>query len=231
MTRLAILLMLLGPAGDSDLVAEAFEQFERGDYDDALDTIDRAMETNSDPNLLYARASILEKLERHEDAIDGYERFLATGPNREQAEKAYERIQVCRKAIEANDEKHEEVPVPQPPVTDGAPAPVRKDAQGEPAPRQRMWHRDPFGGLLLGTGSALRVAGGVLLGGGASRRLGADGGSTEDEFRQDLQSSTTMQLTGIAVAVTGGLLVGGAALRYVSVKRASMGPEGLAIRF
>lgn len=231
MTALALMLVLLGPATGGDLVEESFEHFERGEFDEALETIDRAIEGDSDPELLFARGFLLENLQRYEEAIIDYERYLATGPKREKAEKAYERIQVCRRALEAKDETQEEVPEPPPPVIDGAPDPVQEGTENEPAPRQRPWHRDPLGGVLLGTGSAMLVAGGILVGVGASRRLGADGGSTENDFRQDLQSSTTLQVTGIAVAVTGGLLVGGAALRYMSVKRARMGPEGLAIRF
>lgn len=230
MTALAVMLVLLGPATGGDLVEESFEHFERGEFDEALETIDRAIEGDSDPELLFARGFLLENLERYEEAIIDYERYLATGPKRDKAEKAYERIQACRKALEAREDEPTAVPDPPPPVIDGAPDPAPDD-EDAPAPQQRPWHRDPLGGVLLGTGSAMLVAGGVLVGVGASRRLDADGGSTEDDFRQDLQSSNTLQITGIAVAVTGGLLVGGAALRYMSVKRASVGPGGLAIRF
>ena len=228
MRSLAIALLLLGPAAEGDLVEEAFAQFERGEYDEALETIDRAIEADSDPELLFARGFLLENLERYDEAIIDYERYLATGPDREKAEKAYERIQACRKAL---DEEEGEVPEPPPPIIDAEPEPPPEEDDHDPRPSKRPWHRDPLGGVLLGTGSAMLVAGGVLVGVGASRRLGADGGATEDDFRQDLQSSTTLQISGIAVAVTGGLLLGGAALRYMSVKRASMSAEGLAIRF
>jgi tetratricopeptide (TPR) repeat protein len=227
--RLALLLVLLAPAAEGDLVAEAFEQFERGEFDQALETIDRAIATNSDPNLLFSRAVLLENLERYDEAIEGYEKFLATGPNRERAGKAYDRIQACRRALEEQEEDADEaVSEPPPPVVEPEPTPDPNDG---PPPQPRPWHRDPLGGVLLGTGSAMLVAGGVLVGVGASRRLAAPDGSTEDGFRQDLRSSTTLQITGIAVAVTGGLLVGGAALRYMKVKRASVGPDGLALRF
>ena len=201
----------------SDAETRANEAYAAGDFEAAIEALEEAYELDPDPRFIFARGSAYQELGRCDDAIVAYEEFLATAPPKDQAQKAYGRIQTCRAELEEEPEPDEPEPIPQPEPEPEPEPPAPADTDG------RRWHRDPIGGALLGTGLAVAATGGALIGVGANRRLGADDGGTEGTFRDDLRSSNTLQGVGIGLAVGGGALVVGAVIRYVLVARRSPG--------
>ncbi len=230
MTPVLALVWALGAPNPDARAAE--EAFDRGDYAAALEALERAYATEPDPRFLFAEGSTLQRLGRHQDAIEAYERFLATGPERELAQKAYARIQECRAALEDPPPASPPAPIapaPEDPVAGdtGPTGPSGPTRDEEPRP----WSKDPVGGVLLASGVALGTAGAVFIAVGARRRDEADTRATEAGFRDALRSSNVLQGVGIGVAVGGGLLLTGAVLRYWKVSRVEPTADGLAVRF
>lgn len=225
MIAVVLALCLLAPA---DPASRAEAHFAAGEYEQAIEALHEAYAIEPDPAFVFAEGSALQELGRHAEAIQAYERFLALAPPKEQAQKAFDRIQVCRAALgEAGSDSPPLDREPEPsPASHAAPPPV---LAREPAPRvpddvppvPRPWHRDVTGGVLLGVGIAVAATGGALVGVGAARHRQADGASTEGSFRTDLRGSVAMQGVGIGLAVTGGALLVGAIVRYAIVRRRS----------
>ena len=139
---------------------------------------------------------------------------LALAAPKEQAQKAFDRIQICRAALDESE------PAPPPRVVASEPEPepeplkpIDRDASTRP------WHRDVVGGVLLGVGLATAATGGALLGVGAGRRTAALDAMTEENFRTDLRGTNALQGTGVALLVTGGALLVGSIVRYAIVRR------------
>ena len=214
-------LCLLAP---NEAAARAEAHFAEGEYEQAIDALHEAYAIEPDPAFVFAEGSALQELGRHAEAIEAYERFLALAPPKDQAQKAFDRIQACRAALGEDEDppsrevEPEPAPTPQPTPSPNAVsepvAPVSDDG-----PVARPWHRDPVGGALLGVGLAVAATGGALVGVGAARHQQADDAASEGSFRTDLRGSVAMQGVGIGLAVTGGALLVGAIVRYAIVRR------------
>ncbi|MEM6994401.1 MAG: hypothetical protein AAF721_28055 [Myxococcota bacterium] len=223
------LLLALALVAPNDPAARAAEFFERGEFEAAIEELDRAYEIEPDPAFIFARGSALGKLGRCDEAIQAYEEFLATSPPKSQAGTAFDRIQECRRQLAEERDEEAMAPAPEPEV-EPEPAP---DPDEPPKTRRASgWARDPLGGVLLGSGIALAATGGALVGVGAQRRERASASATEGDFRGDLRSSNVLQGVGIGLAVAGGGLIVGAVIRYAVVRRATPDAlSGLAFRF
>jgi tetratricopeptide (TPR) repeat protein len=211
-------LLALALAAPNEAAVRAEQHFEAKEYEQAIEALREAYATEPDPAFVFAEGSALQELGRYDEAIEVYERFLALAPPKEQAQKAFDRIQICRAALDESE------PAPEP-----APPPRVVEPEPEPRPSQPIdrdeptlpWHRDVAGGVLLGVGLATAATGGALLGVGAGRRSDALDASTESGFRSDLRGTTALQGTGVALLVTGGALLVGAIVRYTIVRRRS----------
>jgi len=136
MRQLAYLFVLLIPLRVlADPKSEAREHVDRateahkaGDYTTALNELTLAYTLDSRPDLLYAIGQIHVKLGQCAKAITFYERFLATHPERDAADRAIQAIAVCKQR-EANPE-----PIPQKPIADVTPAPAPPLPTPEPPP-------------------------------------------------------------------------------------------------
>jgi hypothetical protein len=210
---ISIVLALALTAPD-DAAQRAERHFAAQEYEQAIAALREAYATEPIPKYVFAEGSALQALGRYEEAIEAYERFLALAPPRDEAQKAFDRIQACRAAID----EHE--PRPKAQTVEPAPEP-------EPPPRaivedavvMRPWHRDVTGGVLLGVGLVAAATGGALLGVGAGRRSAAMNAMTEGDFRTDLRGTTALQGVGVGLLVTGGALLVGAIVRYAIVRR------------
>lgn len=209
------ILLALALAAPNEAAVRAEKHFEAKEYEQAIEALREAYATEPDPAFVFAEGSALQELGRYDEAIEVYERFLALAPPKEQAQKAFDRIQVCRAALDESTAEPEPVPRPEPEPLPSQPQPIDRD---EPA---RPWHRDLAGGVLLGVGLATAATGGALLGVGAGRRNAALDADTESDFRSDLRGTNALQGTGVALLVTGGALVVGAIVRYAIVRRRS----------
>ncbi len=210
------ILLALALVAPNEAAERAERHFAAQEYEQAIAALREAYEVEPDPAFVFAEGSALQALGRWEDAIEAYERFLALAPPKDQAQKAYERIQACRAELGQREPTTEPAPKvePEPETTQPLPAkPIDNDRDARP------WHRDPAGGVLLGIGLATAATGGALVGVGASRRRSAIDAGTEGEFRSDLRGTNALQGVGVALAVTGGALLVGAIVRYAIVRR------------
>jgi len=213
---IALALVVLLCAAPSNEAAERAERhFAAGEYEAAIEALEQAYAIEPDRAFVFAMGSAWQALGECEKAIEQYERFLATLPSAEQAASARERIALCRPRK------------PPPPVVVAPPAsaePVDGDVPPSRPPERkadvgRPWHRDPVGGVLLGLGLAVAVAGTGLEIAGATRRQGADDANDEQAFRRQLRQSNVMQGVGIGLIASGSALVVGAVIRYALVRR------------
>lgn len=211
------ILLALALAAPNEAAVRAEKHFEAKEYEQAIEALRDAYATEPDPAFVFAEGSALQELGRYDEAIEVYERFLALAPPKEQAQKAFDRIQICRAALDESEPESEPDPPPrpEPDPLPSQPQPIDRD---EPT---RPWHRDLAGGVLLGVGLATAATGGALLGVGAGRRNAALDADTESDFRSGLRGTNAMQGTGVALLVTGGALVVGAIVRYAIVRRRS----------
>jgi tetratricopeptide (TPR) repeat protein len=213
------ILLALALAAPNEAAVRAEQHFEAKEYEQAIDALREAYATEPDPAFVFAEGSALQELGRYDEAIEVYERFLALAPPKEQAQKAFDRIQICRAALDESEPAPESAPPPRPePEPDPLPSQPQPIDRDEPT---RVWHRDVAGGVLLGVGLAAAATGGALLGVGAGRRAAALDAGTESDFRSDLRGTNALQGTGVALLVTGGALLVGAIVRYSIVRRRS----------
>lgn len=113
------------------------DAFDQGEYERALDYWRRSYDISHAPELLYNMGTALDRLRRNGEAIDIFSRYLeerADAPNRAEVEA---RLEVLREA--------QAEPEPEPPPTTG--------------PRSIV---GPL--VLIVTGGAAAIAGGVLIG-------------------------------------------------------------------
>lgn len=80
---------------------EAREAYEQGDYERALISYDSAYRIESLPSIWFFRAQCFERLERDDEAIEAYERFLSLAPQDDRAELVTNTLDALRKAREA----------------------------------------------------------------------------------------------------------------------------------
>lgn len=205
------LVAVLAAAPSNDAARRAEQHFAAGEYAEAIDALEEAYANEPDRAFVFAMGSAWQALGDCDKAIEQYERFLATEPPTDQAERTRERIALCRPSK------------PPPPVID-APAhveasPVVMPPPVEDRPEGQQWHRDPAGGVLLGVGLVALAGGTALEILGARRRVRADDAMDEDGFRSRLRQSNALQGAGIGLIATGGSLVVGAVIRYVLVQR------------
>ena len=173
--------------------------YREGRWDDASTAFAAAYEETGDATFLYTRAQAERRAGRCEVAIDLYAKFLATHPPAEAELAARKYSDECRAAL--------------PPPTATVPPPVVTPAavDDDPPPvvdrpPPRPWHRDPAGGILVGTGAAGLVAGAVTIG-LAHREAGRAPDAGDDRDYQDrLDRARRLEIAGGTVLALGSAL-------------------------
>jgi tetratricopeptide (TPR) repeat protein len=187
---------VLAQSADDDEARALYEAgrhaFESGRYDRALEDFQHAYALSPRPQLLYNIGQAADRLRHDEEALDAFERYLASSEVDETLRAQIEgRVAVLRSAIE----RHEAAPSETaPPETRPAPA---------PAP-------DPTAGVaLLVTGGVLAIAGGVMIGLGASENgtlQGAPDASHWSDYAGHLDAANGLAIGGgvaLGVGVVG----------------------------
>lgn len=232
-TATAIVLAALGPSGtppavpeieattqvgeaEPDPAARAGTLFRDGEFAEAAAAFLLAYERTGDPAFLFGRAQALRRAGNCGAAIDVFETFIATEPPEADIRAARDVIEACRSIL-----------------GQGAVAPLEGEAVPEPdepdePPRPRpAWPRDVTGGVLLGSGIAIAIAGGVVYGSGASQ-AGARM-ETEQAYEAREQRVRVLGATGVSLMVSGGALLVGSVVRYVIVARRQRAQGGRAV--
>jgi tetratricopeptide (TPR) repeat protein len=171
--------------------------YQRGGFEDALADFQRAYELSHRYELLYNIGSTFDHLRRDDEAIDAFTRFLAEAPadnpNRQEVER---RIEVMREARARTDV------VPEPEITPEPVAPVAPptSSSADPAP----W-------ILVGVGTAVLIAGAIVLALGVSDQSTVESATAPTRWPDLVDTynrAPILEGVGIAALVVGAVGVG-----------------------
>jgi tetratricopeptide (TPR) repeat protein len=195
-------------AQDPDPAVRAGELFRLGEFEQAAIAFEEAYARSGDPALLFGRAQSLRRAGNCGGAIEVFEQFIATSPPAADVQAANDVIAACR-SILGRDAADSEA---------DAPAPEPTDAPSEPAPAPRRWPRDVAGGVLLGSGLTVTIAGAAIYG-TAFARAAAERRETEQAYEARQRSTRTLAAAGASLMIGGTALLIGSVVRYVIVAR------------
>jgi tetratricopeptide (TPR) repeat protein len=178
-----------------DHLAKVRELYDKGDFGKARDELLAAYQLDARPELLFALGQVELNLGHFDQAIEYYERFIATGPGAEQAALAEQAIGAAR------DRLAEKPAVGSPP----RPPPPRP-------PPHRVWDFADSGLAAVG-GATLLTGAGLLIYGLQSA---GDHSGTLSAYDHRISRSETTQWIGAGCLAAGAIAIGSAVLRWRS---------------
>jgi tetratricopeptide (TPR) repeat protein len=170
------------------LVDAAEDAYRRGDFARARELLLQAYELTPEPALLFPLGQVEFNLGHYKEAIDYYERYLATDPTAEQAALAQQAIGAARMKLAAP-------PPAPPPKLPPPPPPLR------PRPPHREW--DGFDTGLAITGGVAALSSGALFYEGNLH-----------SYNTRVSDAYLARSIAIGSAAAGALAIGGALLRW-----------------
>jgi tetratricopeptide (TPR) repeat protein len=223
MRAVTLLLLVAAPAlaqidPDTEIARRHFERgtehYDAGRYDEAVREFEAAREVRASPAFDYNIARCYDRLERVEEAIAAYRRYLSSGQSDEESAEAAARIAVLRERLARR------APTPPPTVAPPPPAapPPPIAVTSSPPSKRRQW---------LGAGVALGAGGVAFLGAGLGLYLGV--GPEYDRLSQTCAPSCAkdswrgLQATeqaGIALLSIGGALVVADVIIWIAGRKA-----------
>ncbi|MCB9718250.1 MAG: hypothetical protein H6712_30650 [Myxococcales bacterium] len=222
----------VAPEDPAELTRRAEQAFAEGRFEEVVDLAARAYVLTGDPRHLYAQALAERRLGRCREALVLYARLLARVEGDERytvlVQDAHQGIKRCEDDLAAGEPAPASPePAASPPVQ-GHPEPAEPEPPTD-EPRARPVLRDPWGGVLLGTGLGLAAGGGGTLW-ALSRREQRAATRAEDEaiYADAITRAQGLRAGAIVSLAVGGALVTGAVIRYVLVARARRRSEPLA---
>jgi tetratricopeptide (TPR) repeat protein len=201
-TALVIAGLAVATAGRADPVddhvARGRRLYDQGDFLHARDELIAAYQLEPRPELLFALGQIELQLGRFAQAIDDYQRFIATNP-------AADQIALAQQAIGAARARLAEKPAPPPRLDPRPAAPPRPPPQPQP-----RWDDADTGLVTLG-GAIIAIGGGLMYYG--HHRAG-DHGGTLSQYNDRLSSATLAEWSGAGCLAAGAVVLGGGLLRW-----------------
>lgn len=199
-------------ASGDELEAQAIEAYEGGDFAGAAKLFEAAYDANGDPNLLYNIGRVHEEAGKLELAIEYYDRFIhAEGVGLDSRMVASERLSRLRKVlgVEAPPEEPEEPEATEEPPEPKPKPPTQTDDTDDEAEQRRDRGMLIGGTVLLATGGAMAIVGGVM-GGLALRaddrlqtQLLDDPVGTQEQGKRQALTADVLIPVGAAFAVSG----------------------------
>lgn len=189
----AVLAGLIAPAAAraqtaDDHLARVRALYDRRDFAHARDELLAAYRLEPRPELLFALGQVELNIGHFAQAIDYYERFIATNPGADQVALAQQAIGAARARLAEQ------------PAVVGPPRP----------PPHPVWDVEDSGLAALGGATALVGAGLVVYG----YRTGNDRSGTLSEYDDRLSQASVTQWIGAGCVAAGALAIGGAVLRW-----------------
>ena len=215
-----------GPISDEarEHLDQGLENYEAGNYDDAIEHFKAGYELDPLPDFLFGWAQAERLAGRCEQAIVQYRRIIDAGASERQAEVVNGFIDECETKLAAEREAEEERRAEEERQRQEEQAAAEQAEQSQEG-KDRGWARDPVGGVLVGVGAAAIVGGIGLLAAASVRESSLENASTYDEFASEYdraeRSVPAMRIAGSVVLVAGAGLVVGGVIRYLKKSRES----------
>lgn len=179
-----------------DHVARGRRLYDQGDFPHARDELLAAYQLEPRPELLFALGQVELNLGRFAQAIDYYQRFIATNP-------AADQIALAQQAIGAARARLAEKPAAPPRLPPRPPAPPR------PPPEPR-WDATDTGLVMLG-GAIMALGSGLVVYG--HRRAG-DHSGTLSQYNDRLSSAALAEWGGAGCLAMGAVVLAGGLVRW-----------------
>ena len=231
---LAAAFALAAPASPPDprqVAKEVSALLEQGNVNEALATIEAASAADPDPRYLFMRAALEEQLGRCSVAVPLYREFRARTDDPMDEAEAVAGLERCGAEPElATKPQATEPTETTEPAQPPRPTPPSTPATPLPAPSP-PWQRDATGWTLLGSGAAVTVVGGVMLGLGNAAARATRSVSSQSEHRALSVRAKQLQPTGIAMIAVGSALWLGGAIRMALVDRGHRAQSAQSRRF
>lgn len=195
-------------------LAAAAQAHKEGRHEDVLAELEKAYALDPRPALHYSIGQTYVKLDRCEDAIGAYERFLAAKPPAAQADLANQAIATCQQQLaaksaataaaattpEAMTSSDDDVPPGMPAASVVAPVEPTTPTTDD----RRAWYTDKLGLGLAGGGVVVTVVGLVLYGGARAKIDDAESAGSYGES-SDLYADARGQRTLSVIFIAGGV--------------------------
>ncbi|MBL4687984.1 MAG: hypothetical protein JKY37_25560 [Nannocystaceae bacterium] len=192
----------------ADPAARAGVLFELGRFAEAASAFADAYVATEDPVFLFGRAQALRRAGNCAAAIGVLQAFIDTSPPKPDVVEAQRVIDACRAVLGEPDPEPQSEPEPVASLVDTSVPPDRE---------RPPWLRDVPGGVLLGVGAFVTVAGvGTYAGAFAMAR---DRSEPESDFEDRSQRVRSTAAAGIVLMTVGGALIVGGIIRYAIVAR------------
>ena len=186
-------------------IQKAMEAHKAGNFEEARTQLEAAYAFDPKPELLFALGQVSVKLERCKDAIDYYERFLATKPSAKASSDTKQAIESCQAKLAAA-----APPPPPPPAADPAPSPPPSVEK-----KRSRWYEDKIGGVLVVSGVAAGAAGLVFYLGARSDLDEAEAATDLMTYEDRVDSAHTKRTFSVVLFASGAVLVGAGIARYM----------------
>jgi hypothetical protein len=219
------------PADPGPAHTDAATLFQLGHYREAAESFAREYEATPDPALLFGRAVALKRSGDCLSAIDAFEVFIAAGPPASDVAEAERQVYECRAIVSAT-------------AAAAAPAPQREPVAPPPAPdddrvhaSHGQWYRDPLGGVLVGVGVPVLVAGvglyagSFVLAGRPRPDMQSEHESRRDRVRALAGTGLPLCAVGAALVIAGAIRWGIVARRHRAADPVSLDSNGLRFSF
>lgn len=178
-------------------INKATEAHKDGKYDVALSELQAAYALDAQPDLLYAIGQVYVKLDKCDEAVASYEKFLSTNPPADAANGAKEAIDTC-KAKQPPPPPPEPTPPPQP--APPPPAPVQ--------PESKPFYTDKIGSALVGGGVVAVVLGVVMYTSARSTLDDAEAAPTYAEHQELVDDAHLKRNISVGVGILGLAAIG-----------------------
>lgn len=206
-------------------IDKATKAHAEGKFDVALDELKAAYALEPKPELLFAIAQVYVKLDNCTEAIDHYEKFLATTKDAQSKQVVTQAIEACKTKLAAAKPAPEPTPEPtatpepepmRPPPKPQAPQPPPASKPAPPT-HHSPWYKDPLGDALVAGGVATGVIA-LVMRSGAQREAdkATAPGADENSYRDHLDSADGKEKVALILGITAGALITGGVVRYVT---------------
>lgn len=202
-------------AAFADAKSQAKEHLERasiahkeGRYEDALKDLEIAYTLDPQPALLYGIGQVQVMTGHCPQAIQFYERYLASKPSAAAAAKATEAIETCKKLIA--DPDNPKAQDPNKPLEPPHPPPVERTFKTTP------WYSDTLGDVLTSAGIGFGLGSIVVVAMARGDRDEAEAAVGYDNYNTLVERAKTRQTISIVCGVGGIAFVGAGVIRYLT---------------